>query len=73
MSAILVVVIVLGILAGIVTALGASPLVGVFVALGIIVLGGGIALAATRSPAEVAQRQSGQEFLGPGGPDDPAA
>jgi len=70
-SAALVIFIVLGVVAGIITALGASPLIGIFVALGIIVLGGGFALALTRRPSEVAQRGSSQEFLGPGGPDDP--
>jgi uncharacterized membrane protein YczE len=72
-SAALVIFIVLGVVAGIITALGASPLIGILVAIGIIVLGGGVALALTRGPGEVARRGSNQEFLGPGGPDDPTA
>jgi predicted phage tail protein len=72
-SAALVIFIVLGVVAGIITALGASPLIGIFVALGIIVIGGGLALALTRGPREVAQHESKQEFLGPGGPDDPSS
>ena len=71
MSAAVVIFIVLGVVAGVITALGASPLIGVIVAIGIIVIGGGLALAVTRRPSEVAQRESSQEFLGPGGPDDP--
>ena len=73
MSAALVIFVVLGVVAGIITALGASPLIGIVVALAIIFLGGGLALAMTRGPGDVARRGRKQEFLGPGGPDDPTS
>ena len=73
MSAALVIFIVVGIAAGIITALGASPIIGVFVGLGIIVFGGGLALTLMRGPGRVAREEGRSDLLGPGGPDDPTS
>jgi hypothetical protein len=73
MSAALVIFIVVGIGAGVITALGASPLIGVFVGLGIIVFGGGLALTLMRGPGRVAREEARTDLLGPGGPDDPTS
>ncbi|TMJ96925.1 MAG: hypothetical protein E6G67_03860 [Actinobacteria bacterium] len=63
--------IVIGIVAGVGAALGFSPLVGVVIFVGIVVVGWGLTLTVLRGPGDVARRRPKQELLGPGGSDDP--
>ena len=71
MSIALIIFILIGILAGVGSALGFSPVVGILVFVGIVIIGWGIAATVLRGPGDIARRRPRQEFLGPGGPDDP--
>jgi hypothetical protein len=72
MSAIVIVVVLAAIGAGIAAAIGTGVLALVIIPIAILVVGWALLLGASRmKTGDVARRTSQQEFLGPGGPDDP--
>ena len=72
MVALLIAIVVVAVLIGLAFAVGGVVLPILLVLAGLVVVGWVLlAGVARRTPSEVAERAHEQEFLGPGGPDDP--
>jgi hypothetical protein len=73
MSAFVIPAIVVAVVVGVAFAIGFGPIVFVLVGLAVLFAIGWffVAGAARRTPREAVQRAEKEEFLGPGGPDDP--
>jgi hypothetical protein len=72
MTALIVVLVTVAVLVGLGFAFGGPALAILLVLAGLVVVGWFVMMGlARRAPTEVASRAKEQEFLGPGGPDDP--